>query len=1218
MSLSNWITRLAFGSAIVALLVVGTLSYRAIAVSSESERWVRHSHEVLENIQQLLLTIMSIESSYRGFVLTGDETYLEPYRASKLSVERHEAAIRKLTADNPEQQHQLPALEKLAAQKIQFAEMIESLRRTKGLEAAGDAIRSGRGEQIMDELQAAVGHFQDEELRLLMQRDADAKRNLDQSRTVLISGTILGLLITAAAGWSVHRDNSRRTLAEAALRDSEEQYRMVLHEVQDYAIYMLNPRGQVVTWNAGAERIKGYSAEEIVNRSFSCFFPPEEVNRGKPEEILRLTAACGRHEEQCMRVRRDGSQFVASVTCTALRDSTGKLRGFSEICRDLSETQELGMKYRGLLEAAPDAMVVVNQRGEIVLLNIRAEKEFGYRRDELIGQRVKNIIPEGFAERLTADGLRSTEDALAQQIGTGIELTGRRKDGSEFPIEIMLSPLEGAEGTLVTAAIRDISVRKTAEKHLAQMEGRYRGLLEAAPDAMVVVNPDGDIVLLNVRAEKEFGYRRDELIGQKVKNIIPEGFAERLTADGLRSTEDVLAQQIGTGIELTGRRKDGSEFLIEIMLSPLENAGGTLVTAAIRDISVRKAKQDKLDQLAHVLDRVPAIVRKFDGEILHWGQGLHALYGWTVEEALGRISHELLATEFPQPLPDILAELLNTEVWQGELVRIHRDGHRVIVASRWELYQRDRGDPVSVLEFDSDITETRKAQAMLKEREARLRSILETAPDAIVTIEVSGIIQSFSSAAEKLFGYAPGEVIGRNVEMLMPAPHREKHDGSWVQYLQTGEKPIIGMSRQVEARRKDGTIFPMDLAVGEVKLGETHIFTGFMRDLTARVKMEQDFRQAQKMEAIGQLTGGVAHDFNNLLTVISGNLEMLECCLTDAEHREILSEAQEASKLGAELTKRLLAFGRRQPLNPKPTDLNALVGGMAEMLRRSLGETVEIEILLAERLPMIMADSGQIENALLNLANNARDAMPNGGRLVIQTAQTEIDSDFAAAFVEVLPGRYVTLTVIDTGTGMTPEVQQRAFEPFYTTKGPGAGSGLGLSMIYGFVKQSGGHVQLYSELGHGTTVSIYLPEHADDASAITERVPTSIAQNVLGETVLVVEDDQRVRRVSVRRLRELGYAVIEADSGAAALLVLDREEPIDVLFTDIVMPGGMTGIDLAHEARRRRSGLRVLFTSGYAEPAAVKGSRLTTNVGWLGKPYSIYELDAKLRDLLSL
>jgi len=390
--------------------------------------------------------------------------------------------------------------------------------------------------------------------------------------------------------WAQMEDRHR--LTEVALRECEERYRMLLDGIQNYAIFMMDPRGQIVSWNAGAERIKGYTADQIIGQNFSCFFPPEDIARGRPEEVLRMTAASGRHEEQGVRVRKDGSRFLASLTFTALRDTDGNLRGFSEFSHDLSEGMASDAKYRGLLEAAPDAMVVVNQRGEIVLLNVQAEKQFGYSRDELVGQKVKNIIPEGFAERLIADATRSTAEALAQQIGMGIELSGRRKDGSEFPIEIMLSPLESAEGILVTAAIRDISVRQAAEKHLVQMESRYRGLLEAAPDAMVVVNQRGEIVLVNVQAEKQFGYRRDELVGQKVKNIIPQGFAERLVADASRSVADALAQQIGMGIELSGRRKDGGEFPIEIMLSPLESADGILVTAAIRNISARKKSEE--------------------------------------------------------------------------------------------------------------------------------------------------------------------------------------------------------------------------------------------------------------------------------------------------------------------------------------------------------------------------------------------------------------------------------------------------------------------------------------------------------------------------------------------------------------------------------------------------------------------------------------------------
>jgi PAS domain S-box-containing protein len=426
---------------------------------------------------------------------------------------------------------------------------------------------------------------------------------LESAEGILVTAAIRDISVRKNAEKHLARMEERRRLGEDALRESEERYRMLLDGIQNYAIFSMDPRGQILSWNVGAERIKGYSADQIIGRNFSCFFPPADIERGRPEEILRIAAASGRHEEQGMRVRRDGSRFLANVVFTALRDAAGNLRGFSEFSHDLSESKQSEARYRGLLEAAPDAMVVVNRAGEIVLLNVRAEKEFGYSRDELVGQKVKNIIPEGFAERIIADGTRSAAEALAQQIGTGIELVGRRKDSSEFPIELMLSPLESAEGILLTAAIRDISVRKTAESHLARMEARYRGLLEAAPDAMVVVNVAGEIVLLNVRAEKEFGYSRDELVGQKVKNIIPEGFAERIIADGTRSAAEALAQQIGTGIELVGRRKDGGEFPIEIMLSPLESADGILVTAAIRDITERKESDVHLAKTVEELKR---------------------------------------------------------------------------------------------------------------------------------------------------------------------------------------------------------------------------------------------------------------------------------------------------------------------------------------------------------------------------------------------------------------------------------------------------------------------------------------------------------------------------------------------------------------------------------------------------------------------------------------
>src|SRR3984957_4271511 len=522
----------------------------------------------------------------------------------------------------------------------------------------------------------------------------------------------------------------------------------------------------------------------------------------------------------------------------------------------------------------------------------------------------------------------------------------------------------------------------------------------------------------------------------------------------------------------------------------------------------------ELTSLAKILDLANVIIHDVDGRILYWTTGCERMYGWTREEALGQVVHELLKTEYPLPRSKIVAKLRKEGSWQGEIEYQEKDGSVVSVSTLWVARKSEDDVIHSVLQNNSDITGLKRAQDEIAAREAHLRSILDTVPEAMIVIDARGSVTSFSAAAAQLFGYRPEEVIGQNVKMLMPEPYRSEHDGYIGRYLSTGEARIIGYGRVVKGLTKDGAIFPMELAVGEARSDGQQIFTGFSVDLIGRQKMEEELRQSQKIEAIGQLTGGLAHDFNNLLTVITGNLEMLEMSLEGSNQRELLKEAQDAAQDGAKLTGQLLAFGRRQPLNPKPTDLAPLISNFSELLRRTLGESIELHIRVTGSGNLCVVDAPQLQNALLNLAINARDAMPRGGKLTIDISRTRLDVDYAQMYPDIRTGRYVLVAVTDTGSGMSEEVRQRAFEPFFTTKPTGAGTGLGLSMVYGFVKQSGGNIQIYSELERGTSVRIFLPL-AESVHRSEELAPGAGEMDAMprgSETILVVEDDARVRR----------------------------------------------------------------------------------------------------------
>lgn len=500
--------------------------------------------------------------------------------------------------------------------------------------------------------------------------------------------------------------------------------------------------------------------------------------------------------------------------------------------------------------------------------------------------------------------------------------------------------------------------------------------------------------------------------------------------------------------------------------------------------------------------------------------------------------------------------------------------------------------------------------------DSRLDALLRSAIDAIVTIDRHGCITSVNPAAEALFQYSDDELIGQNVHILMPEPYHSEHDGYLKHYHETGERRIIGIGREVIARRKDGSTFPIYLSVSEFAANGEKFFTGIIHDMSKRKHAERALSHAQKMDAIGQLTGGVAHDFNNLLTVIIGNLELLDMQLEGEASRELLQEAQEAADLGAKLTARLLAFARRSPLESVTVDFNELILGLTDLLHRTLGSAIDLSTVLSTDLWMSEADPGQIETAIVNLALNARDAMPDGGKLILETRNAIIDEEYIASEAGLQPGHYVQLAVSDTGHGMPASIRERVFEPFFTTKDVGRGSGLGLSMIYGFAKQSGGHVTIYSEVGKGTTANLYLPRVEGSADLIPDENTPGGLQRASGERILVVEDDPRVRKLTVTRLEALGYDVLQAENGPQALEVMGRADQIDLVFTDLVMPGGMSGYDLCARVRIRFPGVRLLLTSGYAEEVVHAQKLADEHLSVLRKPYRQADLARAIADAL--
>jgi PAS domain S-box-containing protein len=712
---------------------------------------------------------------------------------------------------------------------------------------------------------------------------------------------------------------------------------------------------------------------------------------------------------------------------------------------------------------------------------VQAEKQFGYRRDELVGQKVINIIPEGFAERLIADELRSVEDALAQQIGTGIELTGRRKNGTDFPIEIMLSPLESIEGILVTAAIRDISVRKNAEKDLAQMEGRYRGLLEAAPDAMVVVKPGGEIVLLNVQAEKQFGYNRDEL-GRKVKTIIPEGFAERLIADGTRTAAQALAQQMGNGLELYGRRKNGSDFPIEIMLSPLESSEGILVTAAIRDISVRKDAEKHLAQMEGryrgLLEAAPdaMVVVNPGGDIVLLNVQAEKQFGYRRDELVGQKVKNIIPQGFAERLladglrsvEDALAQQIGTGI---ELMGRRKNGSNFPLELMLSPLESSEG--ILVTAAIRDISVRKTAENHLAQMEGRYRGLLEAAPDAMVVVNPAGEIVLLNVQAEKKFGYSRDELVGQRVINIIPEGFAERLLADALRSVEDALAQQIGTGIELTGRRKDGSDFPIEIMLSPLESAEGILVTAAVRDITTRKKAEAHLLQKveelnRSNEELGQFAYIASHDLQEPLRMVATYTQLLSRRYKgklDSDADEFIAYAVDGANRMQRLIQDLLAFSRVGTKGQELLDISSEDALQQALLNLRSAVEESGALVTHDPLPAVLADETQLIQLFQNLVGNAiKYQGPGVPRVHVSAARNG--------------GKKWVFSVTDNGLGIDSQYFDKIFGMFQRLhkREEFAGTGIGLAICKKIVERHGGSISVESQPGQGSTFRFALAE----------------------------------------------------------------------------------------------------------------------------------------------
>ncbi|MDA1099154.1 MAG: PAS domain S-box protein [Proteobacteria bacterium] len=776
------------------------------------------------------------------------------------------------------------------------------------------------------------------------------------------------------------------------------------------------------------------------------------------------------------------------------------------------------------------------------------------------------------------------------------------------------------ETTISTKLREEIEERARVDLALKASEQSYRRILDNMLDTYYRSDLDGQIVMVSAAVSGLLGYDVSELIGTQVSELYADPssrgeFRRRLEENGEKVEQ----------FEFAVRRKDGNEILVSSNGQYYRDEDGRIagIEGTVRDITARRQAEDILRDREERLVEAQRIARigswelNLTNDVLTWSDEVYRLLE-VDPKSFTASNNAFLEAVHPDDREMVdkahTASLANRSPYEITHRFRMKDGRIKWVQARYEMDFDGDGKPLRSRGTVQDITESILAERAVRTRDAWLRAILDNAPIEIILKDLDGRILAVGRNVSEILGLESDNLIGRTTAEFLPRHIADMDLDADRKVVATGEPLQQEISEEINGvmHHSLNAKFPLRDDDGNI----TGICS-MTSDITEMKQAEEQLRQAQKMEMIGQLTGGVAHDFNNLLAAIIGNLDLIEEDSIPAEFdRESISTALRAALRGAELTHRLFAFSRQQELDAKTTQINQMLPHFSQLAQRTIGGNITIEMKLAADLWPTMVDSGQLENALLNLAINARDAMPDGGLLVIETANKVLDQDDTARYEDLAPGDYVMIAVSDNGTGMRAEVRERVFEPFFTTKPVGQGSGLGLSMVFGFAKQSGGHVSIYSEVGDGTTVRIYLPREQRAATAESIDDPSHKDRPTGDETIMVVEDDKAVRDYLVIVLRRLGYTVLEAEDGPAALEVMAAASGIDLLLTDVILPRGMSGRDVAIAFRKRYPAAGVLNSSGYTREILNRRGQLEQGVVLMNKPYQTPALAQRVREVL--